>query len=254
MREKIIAGNWKMNPDFAQGLELIANLKNAIAPLHSGEAVKTLVFPPYVFLPAFAEMLKGSSICFGAQNVASTTNGAFTGEISATMLKSIGADYCIIGHSERREYFGENEEILLKKINLLLEQNITPVYCCGERLEERKAEKHFDVVAAQIRQAIGKLDRNQAAKIVIAYEPVWAIGTGVVATPAQAQEMHAYIREVLNTCFDKDLADRIPILYGGSVKASNSAELFACPDIDGALVGGASLIVDDFCGIIKNRL
>lgn len=254
MREKIIAGNWKMNPDYAQGLELIANLKEAAASLPSSGAVKTLVFPPYVFLPAFAEILADSSVNFGAQNVASTKNGAFTGEVSATMLKSLGARYCIIGHSERREYFGENEEILLKKINLLLEQDIIPVYCCGERLEERQAGKHFDVVSAQVRDAIGKTEREQARRIVIAYEPVWAIGTGVVASPEQAQEMHAFIRGVLTSCFDQNLADEIPVLYGGSVKASNSAELFACPDIDGALVGGASLIIDDFCGIIKNRL
>ncbi len=254
MRKKIIAGNWKMNPDFAQGIELIEKIKTTAIPLIEGDGVQILIFPPYIYLNEFAGKLSTTKIGLGSQNVASTKNGAYTGEISASMLKSMQIKYCLIGHSERREYFNEDEKLLLQKIKLLLDENIIPIYCCGERLTDRQNNEHFAIVKDQISKIFLELTREEAKKIIIAYEPVWAIGTGVVATPQQAQEMHAFIRNEIRIIFDEEVAEGTSILYGGSVKASNSAELFSCNDIDGALVGGASLLPDDFCGIIKNSI
>ena len=247
MRKKIVAGNWKMNTSIAEGVELA---KAIVAKVNEvPEGVSLIVAPPFTHLTCVAKVLEGSPVALAAQNCADQPKGAFTGEVAASMLKDAGCAYTILGHSERREYYGETSEKLVKKIALAFENGLKVIYCVGEKLAEREEGNHFDVVSEQIASVLFGLTAEQMKKIVIAYEPVWAIGTGVTATAAQAQEMHAFIRETLEAHFGEKVANETTILYGGSCKPSNAKELFACPDIDGGLIGGASLKADDFIGI-----
>ncbi len=227
---------------------LVQSLKDLVKDVTNVEIV---VCPPFISLHAVKEMLAGSRIGLGAQNVYWEKSGAFTGEVSAPMLKSVGCTYVIIGHSERRTYFGETDETVNKRIFAALSEGLKPIVCIGETLEEREAGKTFEVIKRQVEGGLANLSVEQMATVVIAYEPVWAIGTGKTATPAQAQEVHAFIRKLLNDIFGQTTAEATRIQYGGSVKPDNAAELMAQPDIDGALVGGASLKVDSFEKIIK---
>ena len=249
MRKKIVAGNWKMNTTVPEGVELAKEVVKEAASLSSD--VKLIVGVPFTHLSSVAAALEGSNVELSAQNCADEAKGAYTGEVSAKMLASLPVKYVILGHSERREYYGETNEKLVKKINLALAENIAPIYCVGEKLEEREAGKHFEVVASQIKEVLFGLTQEQMKNIVIAYEPVWAIGTGKTATSEQAQEIHAFIRETLAEKFGA-LAEEISILYGGSCKPSNAQELFAQKDIDGGLIGGASLVASDFIAIAKS--
>lgn len=249
MRFKIAAGNWKMNTTLESGIQLINDIKAGLGQLP--EDVKVVFGVPYITLAEAAKAVEGhDKLNIAAQNCYEKESGAYTGEISVDMIKSTGAGYVIIGHSERREYFQEDELVLSTKVNLALSRNLTPIYCCGEQLAIREAEDHFKLVQMQIEGGLFHLDAAAIKKVVIAYEPVWAIGTGVTATPEQAQEMHAFIRQLLEKKYGAETADEITILYGGSVNAKNAAELFAKPDVDGGLVGGASLKAPDFLTII----
>lgn len=249
MRKKIVAGNWKMNTTIPEGKELIDGILSRKSEIPSD--VQLIIAPPFTHLATAAEKIAGSPIALSAQNCADQAKGAYTGEVSAAMLVSAGCGYVILGHSERREYYGETSATLVKKMALALENGLKPIYCVGEKLEEREAGKHFDVVRAQIEEVLYGLAPEQLAGVVIAYEPVWAIGTGKTATSEQAQEIHAFIRKTLAGKFGS-LAEEISILYGGSCKPSNARELFACKDIDGGLIGGASLKAEDFIAIAKS--
>lgn len=245
-RAKIVAGNWKMNKTLSEAIELVSG----VLKMHGNNTVTKIVFPPYPFLSAVSSFLGATNNFYvGAQNCNENASGAFTGEVSASMLKSVGCKYVLVGHSERRQYFGETNAISSQKIKLALENNLKVIYCIGETLTERKAGKHFEVVKTQLNEG---LKEHNPQNIIIAYEPVWAIGTGETATPAQAQEMHAHIRTCLKDLFSQDIAQTTSILYGGSCNAQNASELFACADIDGGLIGGASLKADDFCKIIRS--
>ncbi len=248
MRKKIVAGNWKMNTLPAEGVELAKNIVAGRGEVC--ECVNFIVCPPYTHLSQVIETLKGTDIAVGAQDCATEAKGAYTGEVAAQMLAALGCKYVILGHSERRQYYGETSETLNKKMAQAYANNLTPIYCVGENLEEREADKHFDVVKAQIEEVVYNLTAEQFADMVIAYEPVWAIGTGKTATAEQAQEIQAYIRKVLAEKFGV-AADECPILYGGSCKPSNAAEIFAKEDVDGGLIGGAALKAEDFLGIGK---
>ncbi len=250
MSKKFIAGNWKLNPDTGeQAIELCWQLKIALAPFVK---VKIAVCPPSIVLPMIAEFFKGTNVAVGAQDIYWEDAGAFTGEISGPMIKSAGCSHVIIGHSERRQYFGETNQTVHKKINAALRHNLLPIVCVGETLEQRESSVMKDIVREQIVEALSGMQDILLGNLVIAYEPVWAIGTGKTATPEQAQEMHRFIRELLTENFSESLSETTPILYGGSVKADNAAELFSQPDIDGALVGGASLKADSFAAIVKS--
>lgn len=249
MRRKIVAGNWKMNTTPAEGKALISELLSKIADVPAG--VEVIVSTPFTHLVPAAEQLSGSRIDLSAQNCANKESGAYTGEISAKMVAATGAQYVILGHSERREYYGETDAILLEKTKLALENGLAPIFCIGEKLEERESNIHFDVVKTQIETVVCQLSSEELSKVVLAYEPVWAIGTGKTATSEQAQEMHAYIRSVLTAKFGKQ-AEEVAILYGGSAKPGNAPELFSQPDVDGGLIGGASLVADDFIAIAKS--
>ena len=250
MRKKIVAGNWKMNTTVAEGMELASGI---VAQMNDVPAdVTVVVAPPFTHLTSVARVLEGSPVVLSAQNCADQPKGAFTGEVSAAMLKSAGCSYTILGHSERREYYGETSETLVKKMAQAFENGLKVIFCVGEKLEERNEGRHFDVVATQISEVLFTLSPEQMADVVIAYEPVWAIGTGVTATSAQAQEIHAFIRKTLAAHFGAQVAEGTTILYGGSCKPSNAQELFACPDIDGGLIGGASLKAGDFVAIAKS--
>ena len=240
MRKKIVAGNWKMNTTVAEGVELAKGVVAKVNEISKG--VSLVVAPPFTHLASVAEVLKGSPVALSAQNCADQPKGAFTGEVSAAMLKSVGCAYTILGHSERREYYGETSAKLVNKMALAFENGLKVIFCVGEKLEDREMGNHFDVVSTQI---------SEVLFVVIAYEPVWAIGTGVTATSEQAQEIHAFIRETLSAHFGEKVAQDTTILYGGSCKPSNAKELFACPDIDGGLIGGASLKADDFIAIAQ---
>ena len=218
-----------------------------VSGLNNG--VKVILAPPFVHLSEVRISVR-PSVGVGAQNCSSEASGAYTGEVSAAMIKSTGAEYVIIGHSERRSYFNEDNKILFKKVQLALANGLVPIFCIGELLAEREANKHFEVVKSQLTEGLFSLPVEDFKKIIIAYEPVWAIGTGKTATSAQAQEMHKYIRDTISANFGKSVADLIPILYGGSCKPSNAKELFENPDVDGGLIGGASLVSSDFVGII----
>lgn len=212
---------------------------------------EVMVAPAFVNLPGAVRQLGGSSVEAIAQNMYFAERGAYTGEVSAEMLLDIGITTVILGHSERRAYFGETDEILAKKVNSALRANMQVMFCFGEELQDRKTGNHFEVVASQLRNALFMLDSGAWSSIILAYEPVWAIGTGETATPEQAQEMHAFIRKTLEGAYGEKLAANVPILYGGSVKPGNAAEIFSKPDVDGGLIGGASLVADDFLAIVK---
>lgn len=249
MRQKIVAGNWKMNTLPSEGIELINGIINLMGEVPSD--VQLIIAPPFTHLISAAEKINGTPIALSAQNCADQPKGAYTGEVSAAMIKAAGCSYVILGHSERREYYGENSEILNRKMALAFENGLKPIYCVGEKLEEREAERHLEVVEAQIKEVLFNLNEEQMRNTVVAYEPVWAIGTGKTATSAQAQEIHAFIRKTLAEKFG-ELAQEITILYGGSCKPSNAPELFAQEDIDGGLIGGAALKAEDFIGIAKS--
>ena len=237
-----------MNTVPAEGVELAKNVVAGRGEVCS--CVNFIVCPPFTHLSQVVEAVKGSDIAVGAQDCATEAKGAYTGEIAAQMIAALGCKYVILGHSERRQYYGETSETLNKKMERAFENNLKPIYCVGENLEEREAERHFDVVKAQIEEVVFNLSEEQFAKLVIAYEPVWAIGTGKTATAEQAEEIHAYIREVLRSKFGA-AADECAILYGGSCKPSNAGEIFSKPNVDGGLIGGAALKADDFLAIGK---
>ena len=248
MRRKIVAGNWKMNTMPAEGVELA---KAVAAKRHeAGSNVELIVCPPFTHLSEVVKVTRGTGVAVGAQNCAAEEKGAYTGEVSAAMLASLGVEYVILGHSERREYYGETSETLNRKMAMAYANKLVPIYCVGEKLAEREAGKHFDVVGAQLREVVFNLTTEQFAHLIVAYEPVWAIGTGKTATPEQAEEIHAFIRKILAEKFG-EAAENTPILYGGSCKPSNAPELFAKSDVDGGLIGGAALDADSFLGIAK---
>lgn len=249
MRSILIAGNWKMNMGPRETADFFEKLDVEAQKDITG--VDAAVCPPFVSIPAaFSARKSASAVKIGAQNVHYEDNGAFTGEVSITMLGELGCDYVILGHSERREYFGEDDAIVNKKVKKALIEGITPIVCVGEVLDERKQNRHLEVVKKQTAGALEGLSASDAEKIVIAYEPVWAIGTGETASPEQAQEMHAFIRGELEGLFGKDTADSIRILYGGSMKPANADELLKQPDVDGGLIGGASLKPDSFAELV----
>ena len=250
MRKTIIAGNWKMNNDLDAGLKLTSELISIVKDEVNNSA-QAVICTPFIHLASVSKLLQGSKIALGAQNVSTKASGAYTGEVSAAMLKSAGVEYVIIGHSERREYFKETNAELAEKVNIVLANSMTPIFCCGETLQQRNEGVHFDFVNSQLTESLFHLSAEDAKKVVIAYEPIWAIGTGVTATSAQAQEMHERLRSHLVSKFGNDVAQEITIQYGGSMKPDNAAELLACKDIDGGLIGGASLKARDFVDIIK---
>ncbi len=249
MRKKIVAGNWKMNTTPVEGVELAKEVVAGKGGVCS--CVNFIIAPPFTHLSEVVKVTRGTGIAVAAQNCAAEAKGAYTGEVSAKMIASLGVEYVILGHSERREYYGETSQTLNKKMAQAYENNLIPIYCIGEKLEEREAGKHFDVVKAQIEEVVFNLTDEQFDKLIIAYEPVWAIGTGKTATAEQAQEIHAYIRKVLASKFGAK-AENTPLLYGGSCKPSNAKELFAKEDVDGGLIGGAALVADDFLAIGKS--
>lgn len=249
MRRKIVAGNWKMNTTPAEGVELLKGVAALKGEVPAG--VELIVGVPFTHLCCVKDEAAKAGIAVSAQNCADHESGAYTGEVSARMIASLGAKYVILGHSERREYYGETSRTLNAKMALAYEHGLAPIYCVGEKLDEREANKHFDVVRAQIEEVVFNLTPEQFGKAVIAYEPVWAIGTGKTATAEQAQEIHAFIRQVLAEKFGKEAAEQTPILYGGSCKPSNAAEIFGKADVDGGLIGGASLVAADFVAISK---
>ena len=250
MRKKIVAGNWKMNLDLNEGAELVNEIFKGLPVLSENKQV--IIAPPYLHLTQTAAQLTGMiDVQLGAQNCHSETSGAYTGEVSASMLKSAEVAFVIVGHSERREYFKEDSATLAKKVNQVLSNDMKVIFCCGEPLEIRDAGTQNAYVQKQINDGIFHLGETQLKNVVIAYDPIWAIGTGRTATSAQAQDMHAHIRSVIAAKYEKDAAENMTILYGGSCKPSNAAELFACPDVDGGLIGGASLKASDFLGIIE---
>ncbi len=249
MRKNIVAGNWKMNKSFGEADELVNGIMTLLEEKELPENTMMIVCPPFPYLEMCTDYSNDSYFMVGAQNVNDNDKGAYTGEVSAEMLKSLEIEYCIVGHSERRAYYGETDAIVARKVDQLLKNEIHPIVCCGEVLEEREAGKQFDVVRRQITDGLFHLTPEQFGEIVIAYEPVWAIGTGKTATPAQAQEIHAFIRGLIADKYGKEVADNTSILYGGSCKPSNAKELFANPDVDGGLIGGASLKAEDFIDI-----
>ncbi len=249
-RRKIVAGNWKMNNSLNEAMQLVDGI---LAHLDQRTTTEIILCPAATFIGPIHEHLKGlHKIKLGAQNCSEHISGAYTGEVSAIMLRSVNCDYVIVGHSERRTYFNENSKQLIDKIKRALENSMAPIFCIGESIEERKNEKHFELVKQQLKDVLGAFSKKELDNLIIAYEPVWAIGTGLTATAAQAQEMHAFIRKTIAEMFDNELAAETPILYGGSCNAQNAAELFACADVDGGLIGGASLKAQDFCKIISS--
>jgi len=251
MRKVIIAGNWKMNKNIAESIDLANAVKKS---LYDIEEVDIVLCPPFTSLSDVNGIVMESNIGLGAQDVYWEKEGAFTGQISTSMLKNAGCGYCIVGHSERRQFFGETNETVSKKAKALLAEGLKPIVCVGEKLEERKANKTFDVVKDHVANSLKGLTKEDMQNIVIAYEPVWAIGTGLTATKEQAQEVHKYIRGLLKDMFGESVAKSVRIQYGGSVKPDNIKELIQQEDVDGALVGGASLKADSFAAIVKNCL
>lgn len=251
MRNKIVAGNWKMNKNHQDALGLVTEIKGMYKDEVMNDATVILA-PPFISLHAVNKLLDGTKIALAAQNMHHEKEGAYTGEVSAEMIKSVGCKYVITGHSERRQYFNETNELLALKNKHAVNNNISAIYCVGETITERTENRHFDIIKNQIEQGMKGLTQNDMQKIIVAYEPVWAIGTGITATASQAQEIHSYIREIIATIFDKQTAAETSILYGGSVKPENAHELFACQDIDGGLIGGAALKSRDFIEIVKS--
>jgi triosephosphate isomerase len=250
MRKQIAAANWKMNLTYQQGEKLLDDILQAKPELGFDQQVIFAVPFPYLIM-ATSSVANEKGYAVSAQNCSDRKNGAFTGEVSAEMLQSIGIQYCVLGHSERREYFLENNKLLAAKVDICLQHEITPIFCCGESLKIREENNQNQFVQQQLEESLFHLSPAQLKSIVIAYEPIWAIGTGKTASTEQAQEMHQHLRSVLAGKYGKDIANEISILYGGSVKANNAAELFACADVDGGLVGGASLVAGEFIQIIK---
>jgi triosephosphate isomerase len=248
MRRKIVAGNWKMNMNLQDGIALAKELNDTLTAEKPNCGV--VICTPFIHLASIAQFLNQDVVALGAENCADKAKGAYTGEVSAEMVKSTGAQYVIIGHSERRGYYNETPEILREKVLLALENGLKVIFCIGESLEEREANKQNEVVKAELEGSVFNLSEEDFRKIIIAYEPIWAIGTGKTATSDQAEEIHAYIRSIIAERWGKEVADDTTILYGVSCKASNAPELFAKPDIDGGLIGGASLKAADFKGII----
>jgi triosephosphate isomerase (TIM) len=249
MRRKIVAGNWKMNKNLSEGLELI----DQIIESELSDDVLKIIACPFIHITSAVEKVKNKkSFEIAAQNCHHQECGAFTGEISAPMINSCGASHVIIGHSERRQYFNETSSILSQKVNIAIANHLTPIFCIGENLEERNANQHLEVVKQQLKDALYHLSPSDFSKLIIAYEPVWAIGTGVTATSHQAQGMHNYIRSEINKKYGKDISENISILYGGSCNPDNAKELFSCLDVDGGLVGGASLKAKDFIAIANS--
>ena len=249
MRKHIVAGNWKMNKTFNEADELVSDIIEKLESIELDRNTQIILCPPFPYLEMVSDYSDDSYFLVGAQNVSDQESGAYTGEVSAAMLESLELDFCIVGHSERRAYYHETNELVAAKVNQLLKHHLKPIVCVGEVLEEREAGKQFEVVEKQVREGLFHLSATDFADIIIAYEPVWAIGTGKTATPEQAQEMHAHIRQLIEKQYGKAVADETSILYGGSCKPSNAKELFANPDVDGGLIGGASLKADDFIGI-----
>ncbi|MFN4257370.1 MAG: triose-phosphate isomerase [Saprospiraceae bacterium] len=251
MRQQIVAGNWKMNKTLDEGTELVKSVLEKLGNLRG-----LVVFaPPFVHLASVAAQIKGRpGVHLAAQNCHQEEKGAFTGEVSADMLASVGAEFVILGHSERRQYFAESNALLAQKVDLVLKKGLRPIFCCGEPLEIREAGTHVAFVAEQLRESLFHLPESEFRKIVIAYEPIWAIGTGRTASSQQAQEMHAALRALLAQQYGQAVADDTPILYGGSCNAQNAAELFSQPDVDGGLIGGASLKADDFVAIVHSMV
>jgi len=247
MRKQIVAGNWKMNTNLAEGKKLCSSI---IAQLSTTDK-EVIIGAPYIHLASLVDLVNGSPIKLAGQNCHQENSGAYTGEISAKMLASLGIDYVILGHSERRAHFGENNQLLAQKVNASLAEGLKVIYCCGETLEERISDSHFEVVSTQIEEALYHLDAAEFSRIVLSYEPVWAVGTGETATSAQAQEMHAHIRSVLADKYGVEIANNTSILYGGSCEPSNAEEIFSQEDVDGGMIGGASLKAEDFIAIIK---
>ncbi len=247
MRKKIVAGNWKMNTLLKDGMELAKSVEK-LEKKKSSDAL-VIIAPPFTHLSEVRQLIE--NVKLSAQDCASEPSGAYTGEVSPEMLVSSGVEYVIIGHSERRAYFNEDNELLNKKVKLALSAGLKPIYCCGEVLEERETGKLFDVVKEQLKVGLKDLTTDEISQVIIAYEPVWAIGTGVVASPDQAQEMHKFIRDLLVELFDVQVAEEMSILYGGSCKPSNAEVIFANPDVDGGLIGGASLNAEDFIAIVN---
>jgi len=250
MRKPFVAGNWKMNTNGHTSVDLADRLASGSVE-SAGHTVTVAVFPPFVYLQAVGKALNGSSITIGAQDVYFEQDGAFTGEISVSMLKDIGCNYCLCGHSERRHVIGEKDELINKKVTAAINGGLLPILCVGELLEERKASQTNEVVTRQVKEGLAGLNDEKLAAVTIAYEPVWAIGTGLTATPQQAQEVHDFIRKLIGQMYNERLAQEIRILYGGSAKPGNAADLMSQEDVDGLLVGGASLKADDFLAIIQ---
>jgi triosephosphate isomerase len=250
MRKKIVAGNWKCNTTLQEGIQLAKDVNLLVAEKGAADVVVVLG-APFTHLATVVGIVDNQRIGLAAQNCAAEPKGAFTGEVSASMVKSTGAGYVILGHSERREYYGETSQTLNKKLALAFENGLTPIYCCGEALEIRQAGTQNEYVKQQLEETIFTLSPEDFSKVVIAYEPIWAIGTGMTATSAQAQEMHEFIRGAIAVKFGANAAENTSILYGGSCNAKNAAELFANPDVDGGLIGGASLKAEDFIQIIN---
>ena len=249
MRKNIVAGNWKMNKTLQEGIALAKELNETLA--NEKPNCDVIICTPFIHLASVTPLVDAAKIGVGAENCADKESGAYTGEVSAAMVASTGAKYVILGHSERRAYYGETVAILEEKVKLALANGLTPIFCIGEVLEEREAGKHFEVVDAQIKGSLFDLSAEDFAKIVLAYEPVWAIGTGKTASSDQAEEIHAHIRATLAAKYGQEIADNCTILYGGSCNAGNAKELFSKPNVDGGLIGGASLAVDKFMPIIE---
>jgi triosephosphate isomerase len=250
MRKKIVAGNWKMNMNLEEGLKFAGSVDKYFREKPSRKA-DVILCAPFIHLSGVSEILKGGNVSLGAQNCAAEASGAYTGEISANMIKSTGADYVIIGHSERRTYYYEDDKLLNKKTALALKSGLKVIFCCGEVIKERKSGQHFIVVKRQLEEGLFSLSMKEMEMIIIAYEPVWAIGTGLTATPEQAQEMHQFIRGLVKEKYGNNFADELSILYGGSCKPSNAGDIFSKPDVDGGLIGGASLKKEDFVAIVE---
>ncbi|MCL1678954.1 triosephosphate isomerase [Elizabethkingia sp. YR214] len=249
MRKKIVAGNWKMNKNYTEAQELMHELDRY--KKHNAINCEVYIAPPALYITTAKNIFLNDNVGVFAQDMSEHTSGAYTGEISADMLASVNATGAIIGHSERRQYHGETDSHCNRKVKLALDKGLVPIYCNGETLEQRKSGQHFEVIKNQTEVALFTLSAEEIKKVVIAYEPVWAIGTGETASPEQAQEIHAHIRSLIAAKYGQEVADEISILYGGSVKPDNAKEIFSKPDVDGGLIGGAALKIEDFTAIIK---
>jgi triosephosphate isomerase len=250
MRRKIVAGNWKMNMDLNTGLVFAQSVDQYFRENPSGDT-GVIVCTPFIHLSGISEIIKHGPVSLGAQNCSAQPSGAYTGEVSPEMVKSTGAEYVILGHSERRHYFHEDDQVIFEKVSLAIKTGLKVIFCCGEVIKERESGNHFRVVKTQLEDGLFNLSLEEMGNVIIAYEPVWAIGTGLTATPEQAQEMHKYIRDLVSEKFGTACADDLTILYGGSCKPSNAREIFSKPDVDGGLIGGASLKKEDFSAIVE---